>query len=73
MKDEGTDAAKERRGDAEKRVASAEHPRVSASPFLRVRRSSFRLHPFRARRQAAKAPGCKPGTREFESHRALQK
>jgi hypothetical protein len=27
---------------------------------------------FRARRQAAKAPDCKSGTREFESHRALQ-
>ena len=27
---------------------------------------------FRARRQAAKAPDCKSGIREFESHRALQ-
>jgi hypothetical protein len=35
--------------------------------------SSFIFHPYsRARRQAAKAPDCNPGMREFESHRALQ-
>jgi hypothetical protein len=36
-----------------------DHPRVSAANS-------------RARRQAAKAPDCKSGIREFESHRALQ-
>ena len=49
---------------AQRPVLANSYPRPSA--LIRG------LKPSRARRQAAKAPDCKSGTREFESHRALQ-